>query len=495
MDWIREGSTQPLIRQLRDLPFNNPGVAITLARGKLQSINRAVLPAARRFELAQIFHVAFARFAEQGRQRGLIDISTRLGEGSVSGFVGLCEELSRSSMQTLEDMDNLSDLQFRIDVLHSALFFQSQAMFHRMIYNMALTEHDWTVVHGIFLRAEREGVTDRGSLMRAGDALATIHDQYVQLLLVAGASPYSLSARDTRQVIDIARLAAPECRLTSLGGVTTLVSGLAVRLDRSHGPLRMRYTPRGEHPATRLLATDTLCKALPGLVDLHMRESGMRPTAGNTLEPMDRSRLLRHLDDSWRCQKFRGRHREPASESREIVFGISGISRWLKNGRKLSTGNFAERVTTRADTQVYDISSTGMRFSVPGTLETLINAGDVFVIPADSFGPAGIALGITRWACESHDGRIMLGAMRFSTWMEPLILHDTLADHEAPALLLRRLLEDREQSYLLTSANHTHHPLRVHARSSIDGRPTSLLIHEPLVATDRIRLTAVEEMD
>jgi hypothetical protein len=493
-DWSGDESTQSLIRHLRDLPFANLGVAITLARGKLQSINNAELPALRRTELAHLFHFAFARFAEQGSRRGLIDVSTRLGEGSVSGFVGLCEELSRAYRLALEVMDADTPRQSRVDALHFALFFHAQALFHRMIYNMVLDDEDWTVAHQVYLHAEREAATDCGGKFQLAQALPTIHDQYVQLLLVAGASPYSLSQDDTRHVIDIARTGARECRVTGLGGITTLVSGLGVRLDRSHGPLRMRYTPRGEHPAARLVSTDGLCRALPSLLEHHARDWAERSRQEQRSEAFNPARLLRHLDDSWRCQRFRGRTREPAAQNREIVFGISGICRWLRNGRRLTTGNFSERVTTRAETQVYDISSTGMRFSVPGTLETLINAGDVFILPEDSFGPASIALGITRWACESHDGRIMLGAMRFNAWMEPVSLHDSQADHEIPAVLLRRTLEDREQSYLLTAANHVHHPLKVHAQSAIDGRPVSLLLHDPLLATDVVRLTAVEEM-
>ena len=493
-DWSGEESTQTLIRHLRDLPFANLGVAITLARGKLQSVNHADLSATRRTELAHLFHVAFARFAEQGSRRGLIDVSTRLGEGSVSGFVGLCEELSRAYRLALESMDSDTPRQTHIDAIHFALFFHAQALFHRMIYNMVLDEEDWTVTHQIYLRAERLGVTDCGGTFQLPNALPSIHDQFVQLLLVAGASPYSLGQDDTRHVIEIARGGARECRVTGLGGITTMVSGLCIRLDRSHGPLRMRYTPRGEHPAARLVATDTLCRALPQLIDQVARDWADRGRQDLRADTFNVARLLRHLDDSWRCQRFRGRHRELATQSREIVFGIGGICRWLRNGRRLTTGNFAERVTTRAETQVFDISATGMRFSVPGTLETLINAGDVFILPEESFGPESVALGITRWACESHDGRIMLGAMRFNTWMEPISLHDSQADHEIPALLLRRQLEDREQSYLLTAANHVHHPLRVHAQSAIDGRPVSLLLHEPLIATDVVRLTAVEEM-
>jgi hypothetical protein len=149
-----------------------------------------------------------------------------------------------------------------------------------------------------------------------------------------------------------------------------------------------------------------------------------------------REKLTRHLHENWRCQRFRAHERKTFESDREIVFGISGIYRWACNGGQIRTRNFAERVTSVVNATLMDASLNGFRFAVPCTLESFINAGDVFVVPSESRGDA-CALGITRWASEHQNGNIMLGAMRLDATVTPgLVLFDSI-EHEVPLLIIQ----------------------------------------------------------
>lgn len=460
------GLDEQMALQVREIPYTDQVVALTLARSKLRHFNRFYLDHDKRATLNQWFHYAYARFTENlTESAGAAGDALYSGEGD-SGYTLFCDELAVAYKHCLMDGERAKASARQMgQYLYLALFFHAQAMLQRFTYNMRQPNNAWREAHYLYATAEKMGLHRHASSVKLGGALSTVHDQYVQLLLVAGANPYSLGQADTLWVLKFTQRVASATSMVHPDNHDSLTSALGVRLDSDEGPLRLRYKPNGSNPQARLVSTLAICEQL----ELQRRQwlpDGVKLAGVNPdLLPVDaRERvdaLFQHLEECWRCQKHRTVTRQSQQVECELVWSLPAIYRWLCNGNSTSSRHFSEQVSQRFNAMRVEESVSGFRFHAPVEYKSFLHPGELLLLANDSDPEQPLSIGILRWIKDSGDGFIVLGASRIEVHVRAAALNPqqetTVGNNERVALLLSRKVQSPQHKFLLCPPD-THCP-------------------------------------
>lgn len=450
-----DASDNILSQQLRDLPYPDHGMALTLARSKLYHLNRFQFEHQKRATLNQTFHYAYARFAEKYADAASVQATQGMLADADDGFIAFCDEMAIAYKHCLVDAEKNSAQTRVIGLyLYLALFFHAQSMLQRFIHNIKQPGNAWREAHYLYANAEDHGMHRFSAGIKLHGALSTIHDQYVQLLLIAGANPYSLGHADTLWVVRFTQRAANNTGIVHPDNLDTVISALGVRLDSDEGPLRLRYKPSGSHPHARLLSTHALCDQLQAQrrqwfsdnpVISALSEQAMPASTQERVET-----LFAHLDECWRCQKHRGDNRESQSQTCELIWGLPAIYRWFYNGGNSQSRHFADQVSQRVQATLVEASATGFRFSVPVELKPYLHPGELLLLPQEHPEQTFAALGIVRWIKDIGNGVVALGAARVDAQIRAATVRLTGATpNERIALLLSKEVQSPHHKFLL----------------------------------------------
>ncbi|CBL46851.1 Hypothetical protein HDN1F_32680 [gamma proteobacterium HdN1] len=504
------GRADAIAEQIRALPYADPVMALTIARSRLRHLNQHYLVHSRRADITAWFHTAFSRLAETPTQpvaMGGDSLYACKGDG---GLIGFCEELAIAYKLCLIDAEpHGASTQEYANYLYLALFFHVQAMLQRYALHIRQPSHTWREAHLLYAAAEDRRLHRATCRYRLTGAMPDIHDQYVQLLLVAGANPYSLSQTDTRWVIGFTTRMASISRMVHPDNLDVVTAALGVRLDSDEGPLRLRQKPAGSHPQARLLATDGICNQLEHKRDRwfadHAKASlaaGLHSTgfihtsASRALSESDIyanaqasehfDQLLGHLQVSWRCQKHRTLARKRKQEGCELVWSFADIHRWFSNGGKTKTGHFAEHVSHFLSAQYLEESVGGFRFQLPVEFKPFLQPGELLLTTCrEQRAPATI--GIVRWVSDNGDGSLVLGASRVEMSARAVALVDHNAEYEcdkaARAALLFSSSRSGSHQYLFCAPSVHYTPGIVEIASPHDDEPTRAHIGNTLMST------------
>ncbi len=455
------GADADISQQVRELPYADHGMALTLARSKLRHFNRFYIEHSRRATLNQWFHYAYARFNERlgdvvaPRQDVLYS-----GEGD-DGYTQFCDELAIAYKHCLLDAERSKTAHRAFGpYLYLSLFFHAQAMLQRFTHNIKQPNNAWREAHYLYATAEQLGLHRHNPGLKLPGALNTIHDQYVQLLLVAGANPYSLGQTDTLWVIRFTQRTANATCMVHPDNLDDLTSALGIRLDSDEGPLRLRYKPTGSHPQARLVSTETICN------QLEIQRRQWLPTSSKlahinvdllpagTTERVEA--LFDHLDECWRCQKHRAVSRHTQKVECELVWSLPAIYRWLCNGGSTTARHFAEQVSQRFNAVLVEASVSGFRFKAPVEYKAYLHPGELLLIAGDD-ADKPLSIGILRWIKDTGDGFISLGAARIEVHVRAAALQLNDTSNERVALLLSKQVQSPQHKFLLCAPD-THCP-------------------------------------
>lgn len=451
------GADEHVSQQVRDLPYPDLGAALTLARSRLRHFNRFYVEHSRRAVLNQWFHYAYARFSERVGDCTTARPDTLFsGEGD-DGFTQFCDELAIAYKHCLIDAERQKTATRQLgNYLYLALFFHAQAMLLRFTHNIKQPNNAWHEAHHLYLTAEQLGLHRHASGLKLPGALATVHDQYVQLLLVAGANPYSLGHTDTLWVIRFTQRAASATSMVHPDNHDALTSALGVRLDSDEGPLRLRYKPSGSHPQARLISTASICDQLTLQRHQWQPQSAKLAAVSEHLPSGSVERveaLFVHLDECWRCQKHRTMARQTQQVECELVWSLPAIYRWLCNGRSTASRNFSEQVSQRISATRVEESVSGFRFLAPVEYKSFLHPGELLLIAGDISEDKPLSIGILRWIKDTGDGFIALGAARIEVHIRAAALQgtDTASErsNERVALLLSKKVQSPQHKFLL----------------------------------------------
>lgn len=449
-------------QQVRELPYPDHGVALTLARSRLRHFNQFYVEHSRRATLNQWFHYAFARFAERVGESNAARQNAMYPEDGDDGFTHFCDELAIAYKHCLIDAErNKAATRAFGMYLYLALFFHAQAMLQRFIHNCKQPGNAWREAHHLYSTAERLGLHRFTPGIKLQGALETIHDQYVQLLLVAGANPYSLGKVDTLWVIRFTQRAANATCMVHPDNLDALTSALGIRLDSDDGPLRLRYKPSGSHVQARLVSTESICDQLESQRRQWLPDSSKLAAIHPTHLPsgsMERvEALFDHLDECWRCQKHRCDSRQSQQVKCELVWGLPAIYRWLCNGRSTTARYFSEQVSQRLNAVLVEESASGFRFKAPVEFKPYLHPGELLLIPGAEEEEHPVSIGILRWIKDTGDGSISLGAARIEVHLRAAALQATGNSNERVALLLSKKVQSPQHKFLLCAPD-THCP-------------------------------------
>lgn len=455
---LPQGADASVSQQVRELPYEDHGAALTLARTRLQHFNRHYVEHQRRAGLNQWFHYAFARFAERVHENTKLRPDAMYASEGDDGFTQFCDELAVAYKHCLIDADSVRAAAAPLaSYLYLALFFHVQGMLQRYTHNIKQPPNAWREAHHLYATAEQLGLHRQPSLLKLPMAMPTLHDQYVQLLLVAGANPYSLGLADTLWVIRFTGKAAQATSMIHPDNHDAMSSALGVRLDSDEGPLRLRYKPSGSHPQARLLATATICDQLEGQRLLWHPDSARLQAVAEHLPSGSRERveaLFAHLEECWRCQKHRTVSRQSQRAECEIIWSLPAIYRWLCNGRTAVARHFAEQVSQRFPALLVEESVSGFRFQVPVEYKGYLHPGELLLLSGtECTEEKPVSIGIVRWIKETGDGFLALGAARVDVHIRAaaLQLNDPAdqEDNERVALLLSKQVQSPQHKFLL----------------------------------------------
>lgn len=449
---------ETVYQQVRDLPYADHGAALTLARSRLRHFNHHYVEHQRRATINQWFHYAFARFAERIHENANLRPDAMYASEGDDGYTQLCDELSIAYKHCLLDAENSkASAKHLASYLYLGLYFHIQAMLQRYTLNIKQPVNAWREAHHLYATAEQLGLHRHVHGLKLPMALPTTHDQYVQLLLVAGANPYSLGLTDTLWVIRFTARAALSASMVHPDNHDALNSALGVRLDSDDGPLRLRYKPNGSHPQARLLATATICDQLDGQRLLWHPNSSKLQALAEHLPSGSRERveaLFSHLDECWRCQKHRTVTRQSQRVECEVIWSLPAIYRWLCNGRSSAARHFAEQVSQRFQATLIEESVSGFRFKIPVEFKAYLHPGELLLMSRDDTDESQpVSIGIVRWIKETGDGFLALGAARIDVHIRAAALQlnnpADQEDNERVALLLSKKVQSPQHKFLL----------------------------------------------
>lgn len=456
------GADEYVSQQVRDLPFADHAAALTLARSRLRHFNHHYVEHQRRASISQWFHYAFVRFAERVHENASLRPDAMYASEGDDGYTQFCDELAVAYKHCLIDAENNKAAAKQLATyLYLALYFHTQAMLQRYTLNIKQPVNAWREAHHLYASAEQIGVHRHVHSLKLPMALPTVHDQYVQLLLVAGANPFSLGLTDTLWVIRFTAKAAQSTSMVHPDNHEDVGSALGVRLDSDDGPLRLRYKPTGSHPQARLLATAAICDQLEGQRLLWHPDSPKLQAMAEQLPAGSRERveaLFDHLDECWRCQKHRTVTRQSQQVECEVIWSLPAIYRWLCNGRSSVARHFAEQVSQRFQATLIEASVSGFRFQVPVEYKAYLYPGELLLMSCNGTGDndsedTPVSIGIVRWVKETGDGFLALGAARVDVHLRPaaLRLKDPVDDddNERVALLLSKRVQSPQHKFLL----------------------------------------------
>ncbi len=202
--------------------------------------------------------------------------------------------------------------------VHRSMSDLSQALLRAYQHYTNLATGTWRQLHQLYQLAEDEHITDHAYADEDGQALLSIGQVYLRMLLLAGAHPNRLRQRHLTQIYTALEHWVQFAALLPAHQDSLLV----VDLGQDAPPRHRRLAP-ADGPAIRAIRSETLASALDDALQgqpSRARIDGLQPD------------LLQHLVHAWSLIRKRAFQRLPGNGTMKICVGMRAVHYYMSGG-------------------------------------------------------------------------------------------------------------------------------------------------------------------
>jgi len=457
------------------LPLNNPRASARLLLDELESLNRQVFSVDVRLTALELYRPAILTvvhgLARQYCNQPLPLQETARAQAELAQqlFSELAIGYKRAILTEEDRLFSIGDnnqlallLQRAIDTLGRLL----------RVYHLTYSQPPagiWSELHLLYLHA-LQGSLQSLPVSEAHEE-SSINLVYKHALLLAMAAPAHLHALDIERVIDYLDRFANLAQLHPLGSPDKTAGIFLVRLKSDAPP-----TPLAKNTLEADTRTDILLITIELARQVHQHLNQLQAEVRPVIHDLPEEALidqryrdtLQHLLKQWGNPPKRTFQRAEKNNTIDMCAGIPAIHYFLRleTSRKLKqptadkppiTVSFANSPIDNANSGIFrsahwvmvNESPGGLALAKPPTSQDTLRIGELLALKPDPAAPWGLA--IVRWANNSENGSLQIGAQMIAPSAQPAKVHaDDLLQSEL-ALLLPELTTLKQPATLIAA--------------------------------------------
>ena len=405
-----------LAEEVLSLPFDDIPCALTIARKKLESLNRIDIDGAQRAIATEPFNVAYGRIATYYQSFfGSSKFSRTIDDNEFSELGRLTQELSFAYKHILRSFLVLPKHdKEKAQFAYMAMFYIGQSMMQSYDQYTWFSPQLWRELHDLYAYSERKGYLSQERYDPIDPQYSqTISETYAQICATALADPYHLKPGENWVVYHYIRNWANHIDVLPPINQLSGKNCFCINVNSALRPFPLGTQELTENADLRWLSL----KKLQDVVGLHrdQLEAGHPPHAlglGDFLAKDRALKLLETLSVKWEKAVNRLEDRREIHEKLQIIWGISDIFQYLnpeyRREAMLRNNKKQDLHTTICITE--NVSANGVCLNLPAQSHEDLSVGQMALILKKT--PQGVQsrLGSVCWTAKS--GKMVKIGMR-----------------------------------------------------------------------------------
>lgn len=410
-------SAQELAQEVLSLPFDDVPCTLTLARQKLESLNRIDLDGAQRAIATEPFNVAYGRIATYYQSFfGSAKFSRAIDDNEFDELGRLTQELSFAYKHILRSYLVLPKHdREKAQFAYMAMFYIGQSMMQSYDQYTWFAPQLWHELHDLYAYSERKGYLSQERYDPIDPQYSqTIGETYAQICATSLADPYHLKPGENWVVYHYIRNWANHIDVLPPLNQLSGKNCFCININSDLRPFPFGTQKISGDADLRWLSL----KKLQDVVDLHKDQlkAGHPPHAlglGDYLTKDRALKLLETLSVKWEKAINRTEERRELHEKIQIVWGISDIHRYLnpEYRREAMLQNKSTKELHSSLCVTENMSANGICLNLPLQANEEMSVGQMALLIKKS--PQGVQtrLGCICWTAKS-DGKMIKIGMR-----------------------------------------------------------------------------------